>query len=148
MGFFKGFVVVAVAAVVVIAGFGNRLAAHFVHQAAGNGAANQTARHQAVSGGNHRHFHCTLDAVFIRQGVAIGSACTVPARERNRACNQADERVLPQRGRQADAHEVLHQNKDADDNQKGNQWEAALFEAGEVGRQTDGREKHQHKRGL
>ena len=133
MGFFKGFVVVAVAAVVVIAGFGNRLAAHFVHQSAGNGAANQATRHQAVSGGNHCHFYRALDAVFGGKRIAVGCACAVSACERDGACNQADERVLPQRGCQADANEVLHQNKDAHDNQKGNQRETALFEAGKVG---------------
>ena len=71
----------------------NRFAAHFVDQAACNRSADQTAEHQAEGCRSHTQTGCTDQTVF---GFKIRPACTrrtVSARQRNRAGNQANQRI-------------------------------------------------------
>ena len=66
----------------------------------------------------------------------------------NRTSNQANQRIQAQCARQADTDEVLDDDECTHYGGKDNQRQAARFQTGEVGAQTDGCKEDEHERIL
>ncbi|MCY1378856.1 hypothetical protein D9M69_665220 [compost metagenome] len=67
------------------------------------------------------------------------------ARQGNRACQQAHQRIEPQRFCQREAHGILDHQKRGDRQYKDPHYAPALLQAGEVCTQADGGKKCQHQ---
>ena len=127
----------------VIEGF-QRLALHFVDEAARNRATDKATSDETEGGAGDAEVGRVGEADFFEVRPPAGSGA-VATGHGDGAGDEAEQRVLVERDRQSHADGVLDGDEDADDDGEDNQRKAACFQAGEVGAQTDGGEEHQHE---
>ncbi|MNF87422.1 hypothetical protein D3C84_698880 [compost metagenome] len=115
---------------------------------AGNRPTNQAAQHQAKRCRSHCQLRGRGQTELLAERRPPCSTCTVTTCQSNRACQQAHQRIEPQRRCEPDAHGILDHQKSDNRQQKDPHYASALLQAGEVCAQANRGKKRQHQGSL
>ncbi|MNT26234.1 hypothetical protein D3C72_1617950 [compost metagenome] len=111
-------------------------------------AAHDAAQHQAQRGRRHRQRHHVLDVVDVGKARRVGRARSVAAHQRDRAAQQAHQRMHVQQPGHAQPDRVLQHQERNQRQQEGNEAGATLGQQLQVCGQADAAEEQQQQGGL